>query len=362
MQLIDLKCVLKAQIYFYALFRMKTALIGKTVEEIKTITTELGMPAFTGKQIADWIYRKRVFSIDQMTNLSVKNREILSASFEVGRSLPSQETASVDGTKKYLFTTPDGNFIETVYIPEDDRHTLCVSSQVGCKMNCLFCMTGKQGFTSNLSAAEILNQILSVPEADKLTNLVFMGMGEPMDNLPNLLRALEILTADYGYAWSPRRVTVSTVGVIPKMKIFLDQSNCHLAISMHSPFPDERLKIMPVEKAYSITEVLNELKKHDFSHQRRVSFEYIMFDGFNDTMRHAVEMVRLLKGIDCRVNLIRFHAIPNVDLKTSNEDKMIFFRDYLTSNGVVTTIRKSRGEDIFAACGMLSTLEKQKSK
>jgi len=339
---------------------MKTPLIGKTVDEIKSIALELGMPAFTGKQIADWIYRKRIFSIDEMTNLSAKNRETLSQTYEVGRSLPSQETASVDGTKKYLFTTPDNNFIETVYIPDDDRHTLCVSSQVGCKMNCLFCMTGKQGFTSNLSTAEILNQILSVPEADRLTNLVFMGMGEPMDNLPNLLRSLEILTADYGYAWSPRRITVSTIGVLPKMKIFLEQSNCHLALSMHSPFPDERLKIMPVEKTYPIIEILNELKKHDFTHQRRVSFEYIMFDGFNDSMRHAVEMVRLLKGIYCRVNLIRFHAIPNVDLKTSNEEKMVFFRDYLTSNGIVTTIRKSRGEDIFAACGMLSTLEKQK--
>jgi 23S rRNA (adenine2503-C2)-methyltransferase len=339
---------------------MKTPLIGKTVDEIKTLAVELGMPAFTGKQIADWIYRKRIFSIEEMTNLSAKNRERLSQTYEVGRSLPSQETASVDGTKKYLFTTPNNNFIETVYIPDEDRHTLCVSSQVGCKMNCLFCMTGKQGFTSNLTAAEILNQILSVPEADKLTNLVFMGMGEPMDNLANLLRSLEILTADYGYAWSPRRVTVSTIGVLPKMKIFLEHSNCHLAISMHSPFPDERLKIMPVEKPFPIVDILNELKKHDFSHQRRVSFEYIMFDGFNDSMRHAVEMVRLLKGIDCRVNLIRFHAIPNVDLKTSKEDKMVFFRDYLTSNGIVTTIRKSRGEDIFAACGMLSTLEKQK--
>lgn len=341
---------------------MKTPLLGKTVDEIKSIAVELGMPSFTGKQIADWIYRKRVVSIDEMTNLSQKNRQTLAETYEVGRSALSQETASVDGTKKYLFTTPDNNFIETVYIPDDDRHTLCVSSQVGCKMNCLFCMTGKQGFATNLTAAEILNQILSVPEADKLTNLVFMGMGEPMDNLPHLLRSLEVLTAEYGYAWSPRRITVSTVGVIPKMKIFLEQSNCHLAISMHSPFPDERLKIMPVEKVHSIIDVLKELKKYDFSHQRRVSFEYIMFDGFNDSMRHAVEMVRLLKGIDCRVNLIRFHAIPGIDLKTSNEDKMVFFRDYLTSNGIMTTIRKSRGEDIFAACGMLSTMEKQKAK
>lgn len=340
----------------------KTPLLGKNIDELRNLVTELGMPAFTAKQIADWLYSKRAVSIDEMSNISVKNRELLKESYTVGRELPSTVTESVDGTKKYLFRTESNNFIETVYIPEDDRHTLCVSSQVGCKMNCLFCMTGKQGFTTNLTATEILNQIMSVEEADKLTNLVFMGMGEPMDNLANLLRALEILTAEYGYCWSPKRVTVSTIGVIPKMKIFLEQSNCHLALSMHSPFPEERLKLMPVEKPYPLYEVLKELKKHDFSHQRRVSFEYIMFDGLNDTMRHAVEMVKLLKDLDCRVNLIRFHAIPGIDLKTSNEQKMIFFRDYLTSNGIMTTIRKSRGEDIFAACGMLSTMEKQKEK
>jgi len=340
----------------------KTPLLGKNIDELRNLVTELGMPAFTAKQIADWLYSKRAVSIDEMSNISVKNRELLKESYTVGRELPSTVTESVDGTKKYLFRTESNNFIETVYIPEDDRHTLCVSSQVGCKMNCLFCMTGKQGFTTNLTATEILNQIMSVEEADKLTNLVFMGMGEPMDNLANLLRALEILTAEYGYGWSPKRITVSTIGVIPKMKIFLEQSNCHLALSMHSPFPEERLKLMPVEKPYPLYEVLKELKKHDFSHQRRVSFEYIMFDGLNDTMRHAVEMVKLLKNLDCRVNLIRFHAIPGIDLKTSNEQKMIFFRDYLTSNGIMTTIRKSRGEDIFAACGMLSTMEKQKEK
>lgn len=340
----------------------KIPLIGKTVDELKDIAVSLQMPAFTGKQIADWIYNKRVSDIAEMTNLSAKNRDLLAQSYVVGLSGPDLITESIDGTKKYLFKTPDNNFIESVYIPEDDRHTLCVSSQVGCKMNCLFCMTGKQGFTIHLTATEILNQVLSIPEADKLTNIVFMGMGEPMDNLPNVLRSLEVLTADYAYAWSPKRITVSTVGVIPKMKIFLEQTNCHLALSLHTPFADERLKLMPVQKAYPLEEVLKELKKYDFSHQRRVSFEYIMFDGLNDTMRHAVEMVKLLKGIDCRVNLIRFHAIPNIDLKTSNEEKMVFFRDYLTSNGIMTTIRKSRGEDIFAACGMLSTMEKQKQK
>ena len=264
--------------------------------------------------------------------------------------------------KKYLFKTEGGHFIESVYIPEEDRATLCVSSQVGCKMDCLFCMTGKQGFTAQLTANEILNQIMSIPEADQLTNLVFMGMGEPFDNTLPMLRSLEILSADYGYAWSPRRITVSSIGLIPGMKVFLERSQCHLAISLHSPFSDERLKLMPIEKAFPIAKVLEELRKHDFSHQRRVSFEYILFNGVNDTMRHAVELVKILKGIDCRVNLIRFHAIPGVDLKPSGTEKMTFFRDYLTNNGLTTTIRRSRGEDILAACGMLSTLEKEKAE
>ncbi len=339
----------------------KTSLAGKTLDELKTIVSELGMPAFTAKQISEWIYKKRVFSIDEMTNISAKNRALLADKYEIGRVLPAQVAESKDGTKKYLFQTESGHFIETVYIPDEDRATLCVSSQVGCKMDCKFCMTGKQGFTAQLTTTEILNQIMSVPEAEKLTNLVFMGMGEPFDNTLPMLRALEILTADYGYAWSPRRITVSTIGLIPGMKVFLEKSSCHLAISLHSPFSHERQQLMPVEKAYPIASVLDELRKHDFSKQRRVSFEYILFDGLNDSMRHAVELLKILKGIDCRVNLIRFHAIPGIDLKSSNPEKMIFFRDYLTNNGVTTTIRRSRGEDIFAACGMLSTLEKEKA-
>lgn len=339
----------------------KIALVGKTFEELKTIVSELGMPGFTAKQISEWLYKKRVFSIGEMTNISARNRDLLSEKYEIGRTLPVQTVESEDGTKKYLFKTEGGHFIESVYIPDEDRATLCVSSQVGCKMDCTFCMTGKQGFIAQLTTTEILNQILSIPEAETLTNIVFMGMGEPFDNTLPMLRSLEILTADYGYAWSPRRITVSSIGLIPGMKVFLEKSNCHLAISLHSPFTDERLKLMPIEKAYPIAKVLEELRKHDFSHQRRVSFEYILFDGVNDTMRHAVELVKILRGIDCRVNLIRFHAIPGVNLKSSSAEKMTFFRDYLTNNGVTSTIRRSRGEDILAACGMLSTLEKEKN-
>jgi 23S rRNA (adenine2503-C2)-methyltransferase len=206
-----------------------------------------------------------------------------------------------------------------------------------------------------LTYTEILNQIFSIPEAEKLTNLVFMGMGEPFDNMLPLLRSLEILTADYGYAWSPRRITVSSVGLIPGMKVFLEKSNCHLAISLHSPFSQERLQLMPIEKSFPISSVLEELRKHDFSKQRRVSFEYILFEGINDSMRHAVELVKILKGIEARINIIRFHPIPGVDLKSSSNEKINFFRDYLNSNGVTATIRRSRGEDVSAACGMLST-------
>lgn len=333
----------------------KIPLLGKTLEELKAIALETGLPSFTGKQLSEWIYKKRVRSFDEMTNISLKNRELLNEQYEVGRYLPIEKQISVDGTIKYLFKTSKDHFIESVFIPEEDRATLCISSQVGCKMNCLFCMTGKQGFNAHLTVQEIINQYYSVAESAQLTNIVFMGMGEPFDNLDNVLKTLEILTADYGQAWSPKRITVSTIGLIPGMKTFLEKSNCHLAISMHSPFEEERMKLMPIQKAYPIDKVLDELRNYDFSKQRRVSFEYIMFNGLNDTMRHARAMVKQLNGIDCRVNLIRYHAIPGIDLKTSDENKMIAFRDYLTDNGVMTTIRKSRGEDIFAACGMLSS-------
>lgn len=337
----------------------KTPLLGQTLLELTQLVTSLGMPAYTGKQLAEWIYSKRVCSIDEMTNISVKNRALLNEQYEVGRYTPVQEQLSVDGTAKYLFKTAKGHYIESVFIPEDDRSTLCISSQVGCKMNCLFCMTGKQGFSANLTTHEILNQFYSIPQSEELTNIVFMGMGEPFDNLENVMKTNEILSADYGLGWSPKRITVSSIGLIPKMKIFLDNSDCHLAISMHSPFEEERLKLMPVQKPYPISEVIRELKNYDFSKQRRVSFEYIMFNGVNDTPRHAAEIVRMLKGITCRVNLIRFHAIPGIDLETSPDSKMISFRDYLTNNGVMTTIRKSRGEDIFAACGMLSSSKQE---
>ena len=342
-------------------------LLGMTPAELKAAVQELGMPAFTAKQIAQWLYEKHVSEIDEMTNLSKQNRERLSEHFEVGAMAPLQCQRSKDGTVKYLFpvlTTHHSplatKFVETVYIPDGERATLCVSCQVGCKMNCLFCQTGKQGWEGDLTVADILNQIYALPEAENLTNIVFMGQGEPMDNLDNVLRATEVLTADWGYAWSPKRITVSSVGVKGKLKRFLDKSQCHVAISMHSPIHEQRLQLMPAENAQSIADTVELLKQYDFTHQRRCSFEYICFAGLNDQPLHAREIVRLLEGLECRVNLIRFHEIPGVDLPSSDEHRMEALRDYLTKHGVFTTIRASRGQDIFAACGLLSTMSKNK--
>ena len=337
---------------------IKRRLIGLTSQQLKEVAEEMGLPKFTASQIAKWLYQAGATSIDEMTNISKAGRARLSERYCVGTMPPIDCQRSVDGTIKYLFPTENGKFVETVYIPDNERATLCVSSQVGCKMNCLFCQTGKQGFEGNLTAADILNQICALPERDKLTNIVFMGQGEPMDNLDNVLKATHILTADYGFQWSPKRITVSSVGIKNKLKRFLDESECHIAISMHSPLPEQRQKIMPAERQMSITDIVTLLKQYDFTHQRRASFEYIMFNGVNDSMMHAREIVKLTSGLECRVNLIRFHTIPDVDLPGSDMKRMESFRDYLTAHGVFTTIRASRGQDIFAACGLLSTAKK----
>lgn len=337
----------------------KLPLIGLTLEGLRQVAAECGMPAFAAKQMAQWLYEKRATSIDEMTNLSLKARASLSEKYTIGREAPIAEARSVDGTAKYLFEGVGGRDIEAVYIPDRDRATLCVSSQAGCKMNCYFCMTGKQGFHGNLTAQGIINQVLSIPESQELTNIVFMGMGEPMDNLTPVLTAIEILTAPWGLAWSPKRITVSSIGKIKELKTLLDVTKVHIAISVHSPFPQERAKLMPVERAYPIVDVMNLLREYDFAHQRRLSVEYIMWRGLNDDIRHADALARLLRGTNSRVNLIRFHAIPGVELKTTQESAMTTFRDHLNSLGITATIRASRGQDIMAACGMLAGKAKE---
>ena len=337
----------------------KFTLYGASLAQLKALCDELGLPRFAHKQIARWLYSRFVTDIDAMTDLSKAAREVLKQNCELGLSAPLKESVSVDGTKKYLFRTSEGEYIESALIPDGERMTLCVSSQAGCKMGCKFCATGRMGFRYHLSATEIINQILSIPERDKLTNLVFMGMGEPLDNIDNLLQTLDILTSEWGMAWSPTRITVSTAGVARTLPRLLDESKVHIAVSLHNPFPEERKEIMPIENSYSIREVCDILRRYDFTHQRRVSFEYIVLEGMNSSMRHIKELSRLLDGIKCRINLIRFHKIPDSPFYSPELEKIIEFRDTLTKRGIQTTLRASRGEDIEAACGLLSTAEKR---
>ena len=345
---------------------MDSVLLGKTLEELQEVALAVGLKKFAGKQLANWLYVKRVTSFDEMTNISLSARELLKQSYSIGRHLPIAHVESKDGTKKYLFQV--GNqYVESVYIPDGNRATLCVSTQAGCKMGCKFCMTGTLGFHGHLSAADILNQIFYFDLASDnqsidgaLTNVVYMGEGEPMDNIDEVLRSLQVLTQEWGCAWSPKRITVSSVGYLPGLKRFLDESECHLAISLHNPFSVERQEVMPIEKRYSVTEVVNLLKQYDWAHQRRISFEYICWYNQNDTIRHAKELLRLLKGLNCRINLIRFHAGVDATFPGSNERQMEWLRDYLTDGGITTTIRRSRGEDILAACGMLVNALKEK--
>jgi len=365
-------------------------LIGKTLSELTEICQQFGLPKFAAGQMADWLYRKRVRTLGEMTNLSKAAREKLSAEYEVGRVSYADSISSTDGTRKYLFpvevsngmlqpraadalareragkdaSVASGNIaagrkdtlrgIEAVMIPDEERKTLCVSSQAGCRMGCRFCMTGRQGFHGHLTTAGIINQFMEVDEAEQLTNTVFMGMGEPLDNWNNVAKAIEILTAPWGFAWSPKRITLSTIGVLPTLKKYLDECSCHIAVSLHDPYPEQRLELMPMEKVYPIRETVALLKQYDFSGQRRVSFEYIMFSGVNDSTHHADALVRMLRPLECRVNLIRFHKIPDSPLDTSPMQVIERFERRMNSAGITTTLRASRGEDILAACGMLS--------
>jgi len=332
-----------------------------TLKELQDVCLQLSMPKFTAKQMAQWIYEKHIHEINEMTNLSKANREKLDSLYCIGCLAPLEISKSKDGTVKYLFPTEDGQMIETVYIPDGDRATLCVSCQVGCKMNCIFCQTGKQGWHGNLTTKDILNQIYAVDQilmeegGTLLSNVVYMGQGEPLDNFDNVLKSTEILTADYGWAWSPRRITVSTVGLKTQMKRLLDESECHVAVSLHTPIHEQRQQLMPAEKQYAIADIIELLKQYDWSHQRRVTFEYTMFGGINDSPLHARELVKLLRGLYCRVNLIRWHRVPDVELNEVKAETMEHFCNYLNNHGITSTIRASRGQDIWAACGLLST-------
>jgi 23S rRNA (adenine2503-C2)-methyltransferase len=340
----------------------KKCFLGLNLIEIKDEISILDLPSYVPREIALWIYNKGATTFEEMSNISLKIRKELSSNYEIGLFPPSKVSISEDGTKKYLFPALGSKYIEAAYMPEQTRHTLCISSQVGCKMGCLFCMTARQGFQGHLKCSEILNQIYSLPERKQLTNLVYMGMGEPFDNTDEVLKSLDILTSEYGPGFNPKKITVSTIGIIPGMKRFIEETKCQLAISLHSPFDEERAMLMPVENIYPVKKVIDLLKSYDFSKQRRISFEYILFKGMNDSKAHINQLARILNGLRCHINLMHFHSIPTTTLNGTTEQELLEFKNSLNKKGIPTTIRASRGLDILAACGMLSTKEFQKHK
>ncbi len=332
---------------------MKEPLLGKTPDELRRVTDLLKLPAFAARQLCEWLYRQGADDFEKMTNLPKAARQLLNEQYSTGRQPYAAVQTSSDGTKKYLFPADDHR-IEAVYIPDRARATLCVSSQAGCKMACRFCMTGQLGFQGQLTASGILNQFFSLPERAALTNIVFMGMGEPLDNLEPVLRSLEVLTSVWGCAFSPRRITVSTIGMIPALDQILNRSECHLAVSLHSPFHEERRDLMPLEDIYPIARIVEFLRDFDWYGQRRLSFEYILLKGENDSQRHALAVAELLDGLSCRINLIRFHSLPDCSWESPEEQTVQAFREALVDQGLRATVRTSRGQDIAAACGQLA--------
>jgi 23S rRNA (adenine2503-C2)-methyltransferase len=355
------------------------ALFGLTPKELKPIVESLSMKGFAAEQLARWMYARRAQSFGEMTDLPLAARRRLSEEYSLDFGLPAKRSASADGTVKYLFRAGDSKraaepsepsaarpprfveapprFVEAAYIPTDDRKTLCVSTQAGCRMGCLFCMTGKQGLQGHLSASEILSQVRGIPESAALTNVVYMGMGEPLDNLENVLRSLEILTSDWGFGFSSQRVTLSSVGLLPALEEFFRRSKVRFALSLHSPFEEERRSLMPVQNVHALSQVLAFLKEAQRTDARRITIEYILFEGVNDSPRHRRELVRILRGLKTRVNLIHYHAIPGSPLRGSSDRVLAEFQEALVSNGISASVRRSRGEDIQAACGLLSTKE-----
>ena len=332
----------------------KTPLLGLSLESLRQVCENVGAKPFAARQIARWLYVARVTEIDSMTDLSKSVRARLNENYTVGREAPKSYVRSADGTVKYLFAGCGGRDVEAVYIPDKERATLCVSSQAGCRMGCKFCMTGRQGFHGNLTPAQIINQVLSVENSEALTNIVFMGMGEPVDNIDAVLQSIDILTAQWGMAWSPKRITVSSIGRLPDLERLLNETKVHIAISVHSPFSQSRASLMPSERAWPLAEIFRALSRFDWTRQRRLSVEYIMWRSLNDDLRHADALARLVRPVHARVNLIRFHDIGDTKLQPSSKATMEAFRDRLNALGVTATIRASRGEDIMAACGMLA--------
>lgn len=331
------------------------SLSGLTVEEIFQLIEPSGFKLSHAHSIANSIYKKRVNDIHDIRQIPNKLRNLLVERHGIGNFPPVASEISADRSVKYLFRSADGKMFETVYIPEGKRNTVCVSSQSGCRMGCSFCVTAGYGFHGNLSAAEIVNQVISIPCAGKVTHVVLMGMGEPMDNLQNVLKACEILRSEWGCSISRRNITVSTVGMTPEVEQFLANSECNVALSLFSPFHEERIKLVPAERIYPVKDILEMLRSFPVRKKRRLTVAYMMIRGLNDTGRHLESLISMLAGSDIRVNLLPYHKSSNDLNDPSSTERMMFFKHNLVMAGISASIRRSRGTDISAACGMLAS-------
>jgi 23S rRNA (adenine2503-C2)-methyltransferase len=326
-----------------------------TRDDLDDLLAGIGVDARYSEVIAADFYRKGISDFERMDNIPRPVRNILISLLETGLSVPADSLTSADQSVKYLFRTDDGREFETVYIPDGKRKTVCVSTQAGCRMSCPFCITGSYGFRGNLSSGEIINQVLSLPEAGSVTHIVFMGMGEPLDNIEAVLKACKILTSQWGLAISQRNITVSTVGIKEGVKRFLNESGCNLTLSLFSPFPSERATVVPAEKANPAAEIVGMMRDFKLRKKRRLSIAYVMVSGINDTTDHLNELKAMLRGTSIRVNLLPYHQAENDKYCPSGISTMNHFRQELNSSGISASVRRSRGSDISAACGLLAS-------
>lgn len=333
----------------------KKNLLGLTALEIYDLIRDEGFEYRHAVAITNSIYKKRISDLSLVAGIPKKLSSFLARDTEISFYEPSAREVSVDSTEKCLFRNREGNYFETVYLPEKKRNTVCVSTQSGCRMGCPFCATAGYGFHGNLDAGDMINQVLCLPYSERVTHVVFMGMGEPLDNLGNLLRACEILTAEWGLAISPRNITVSSVGITPAVSDFLGRSGCNFTISLYSPFPDERVKVVPAEKRYPVKSIIDIMKSFPVRKKRRLSVAYIMIRDINDTDRHLEALIELLQGSGIRVNLLPYHPLDDSGSASSDEGRMTRFRHNLMLSGISASVRKSRGADISAACGLLAS-------
>lgn len=327
-------------------------LAGLGLTETEDLLANANIDRCYARRILYWIYKKSIAAFSEINDIPKNVLAVLSDSFSTGLSEPVSSVVSADGTARYLFTTGEGLLHESVYIPDGKRETVCISVQSGCRMGCRFCATGQNGWRGNLTAGEIVNQVVSLPQ--KVTHVVLMGMGEPGDNIDEVIKALKVLTAEWGMAIGKNKVTVSTVGITPAVKRLLEETECNITLSLFSPFPEERREAVPAETAWPYKETLDLMKTFRADRNRRFTVAYIMIKGENDTDKHLEELKRILSGTGIRVNLLPYHRQgTDVDFST-DPGKIMRFKHLLVTSGIGASVRKSRGLDIEAACGMLA--------